>query len=189
MRLVSAATGRRWTEGAESRLGPTVAKGFYAWRITMADPALRRIYREGRRGGMPRLGLLDELLKLHVVRQAASGRLAAENTFSVSVAFDPLPGVLQLISTPDGAEAAGESSPEMPTEAQLAGSLKVILWDHSRIGNSVRLTKPRIEVGVGHDGRKSFPLVADIVRRRPELLGKALTLATRPARMPAGRLV
>jgi hypothetical protein len=189
MRLVSMATGRRWAEGAESRLGSTVTKGFYAWRITMADPALRRIYREGRRDGMPRRGLLDELLKLHLVRLAASGRLASVDTFSVSVAFDPVRGALRFISTRDGVEADGESSPEMPTEAQLAGSLKVIEWDHSQLGNSVRLTKPRIEVGVGQDGRKSFPLVADIVRRRPELLGEALTLAIRPARMPAGRLV
>jgi hypothetical protein len=184
----SAHNGRQFTGPLETALGSILTKGTFALRVTLADAQLRRLYREGRRSGMSRDGLLEELLKLSLVRRAARGELRTLESFKVTSAFKADDGSLHYLSTPNADEHPVDESSGLVREALLAGAVKSIQWDHSAVGATVRLSKPRMEVAIGKDGHKHFALISEIGRRKPSLIAQALAPTIGVQRIPGGPL-
>jgi hypothetical protein len=184
----SALTGRQFTGPSQTALGSILTKGTFALRVTLADAQLRGLYREGRRSGMSRDGLLEELLKLSLVRRAARGELRTLDSFKVTSAFKADDGSLRLVSMSNAGEHLVDESSGLVREALRAGAVKSIEWDHSAVGATVRLSKPRMEVAIGKDGHKHFDLISEIGRRKPALLAQALAPTIGVQRIPAGPL-
>ncbi len=173
---------------SEIESGSWLVKGSLAARAVLGDPDLRAVFREGRRAGMALDALLEEILELSLLRQAAQGDLATDERFRVIPEFDSSSRVLRFVSSPVESRAqVANGTAEPALEALGAGDVDVIEWDHTAFGPTIQLQRPSVEVGIGTDGVKRYTLLAQIGRRRPGLLERALapalggnTVAVRP---------
>jgi hypothetical protein len=170
----SALTGRHFADKSGSAVKSVWHKSTLALRAAIGDAQLRPIYREGRRAGMAVDSLLDEILKLSVLRSAASGKLRADDRFAVVSEFDAADGSLRFVSQREDADQSVNGSSRVVRDALLAGSVKAIEWDHRAMGPTLWLRKPRVELVIGKDGFKSFTLLAQIGQRKPALIERAL---------------
>jgi Glycosyl transferases group 1 len=185
LKATSGVTGRQLAAGSETRMGAMLNTWTFALRTTLADRQLRQMYLEGSRSGMSRDRLLEELLKLSLLRRAARGELRALDKFTVTSEFDEANGSLRFVSRPDPCvQPIGEPSGTLRS-ALVAGAVRAIEWDHSAVGETVRLRKPRVDLRIGQDGHKNFDLVAQIGRRKPALLERALAPVIRVPNLPA----
>ncbi len=149
-------------------------EGSLALRAALADPDLRAVFREGRRAHVPLDSLLEEILELSILRSAADGRLHATQRFTIRSVFDGETRSLRFLS--GTAEEAGRTDGLSPVAMQAVrtGSIDVVEWDHRAIGESVRLQRPALEVGIGAEGFKRFSILVQLAIRQPGLLQRAL---------------
>lgn len=160
-----AVRGRQFARRGEIESGALLVKGGMAVRAVLGDPALRALYRTGRRLGYSRSALLAELLELSLMLRAASGQLPSRERFEVASVFDSARGALDVVSVPVGsghlASVAGE-----PVES--------VEWDHSAFGGIVELVRPAVSVGVGTNGVRKYEMLARAGKRDPQLLRRVL---------------
>ena len=188
LNATSGVTGRQFAAGSEMRVGTMLYTLTFALRTTLADKQLRHIYLKGSRSGMSRDRLLEELLKLSLLRRAVRGELRTLDGFTVTSEFDQANGSLRFVSRPDPCVQPIDERSRALRVALLSGAVKVIEWDHSAVGVMVRLLSPRLDLHIGRDGHMNFDLVAEIGRRKPALLERALAPMTRVHNMPASVL-
>ncbi len=167
--------------------GDFFAKGFVSTRIGWGAPNLRKLVMQYLRDRVLRRAvgyheLMNDLVKLDVVRQARTGVLKARQPFRVLVRFDPATGALTVMSEPGGNSPPGLHTEEMSgnpatdfrgvlLEAFRARQIKVIAWDHSALGLQV-VYQPSgskwVTIGVGAGGVYRFDALAELARRHPD---------------------
>lgn len=176
---VASLTHRQVNVADDFQLWPFLVKGALAASAPIADPWMRRIYRAGRGLGVPRGQLLEEMLKLSLLRRAIHGELDADVAFTVEPQLESS-ARLRFVSTPGAARSPASSV--TPTLVVDVAGLKSIEWDHSAVGTTLRLRRPRVEVGVGVDGVKHFPALTKIARADPGIIGEMIpTVTAEPA--------
>lgn len=151
-----------------------IDKATYAIRALVSDAQLRRLFRLGRRNGAPLDRLLREIMELELLRQSAAGRLRTAQHFTLRGEFDSDRQALCFVSTPNGESAAPARVSLGVAEALRRGELRVIEWDHRSMGGKVQLDRPSMTVGIGYEGLETFSVLADIGRRDPEAVERAL---------------
>jgi hypothetical protein len=186
---ISRLTGRPFKPRIKINVGALFGKATLAFRAVLGDAELRPIFREGLRAGMHRDTLVEEIVKFSVLRGVASARLRTNERFTVIVDFDAACGVIRFRSrrVEQGIQPVNGSA-RLAREALRAGTVKAIEWDHSALGKTVRLRKPRVELGIGQKGLKSFTLLVEIGRRKPALLDQALAPLIGADQIQASRL-
>jgi hypothetical protein len=172
---LSAATGSNLSKRA-AKDPESVDKGLMAMRAALGDGELRPLFLEGRRAGLALDRLLEEILELSLLRQAMRGRLQTRDKFVLTSEFDAANRSLRFVSRPvDESRPQESGSPKAVLDALRAQTLDTIEWDHREVGRTVPLRSPRVEVGIGADGIETFALLAQIGRRNPDALARALT--------------
>jgi len=170
------ATGWKVSGRPVSRSGsPYVRKGLLALRTTLGDGELRALFGEGRRAGLALDRMLEELLELSLIQQAMAGRLRTTEGFTLGSEFDADTRRLRFVSCPPGARAVHANGfAQLVREALRTGKVDIIEWDHRAVGGTVRLQRPRLEVGIGSDGLERFVLISKIGQQNPRALERAL---------------
>ena len=171
---LSAATGSNFSKRA-AKDPESVDKGFLAIRAALRDGGLRALLREGRRAGLALDRLLEEILELSLLRQAARGTLRTRDDFTLTLEFDGATRSLRFVSRLGQSRQPANGSLKTALDALRAGALDVIEWDHRAVGSLVRLQHPWLDVGIGADGLESFALLSQIGRRNPHALERVLT--------------
>jgi len=152
-----------------------IEKGLLVLRTLMTDRDLRPLLRLGRRAGAPLDRLLREILELSLLRKAAGGALLPAQPFTLRSEFDTARKALCFVSVPVGHSAAArEAQNDAARVAVRAGELKIIEWDHRALGGMIHLDQPQMEVGIGFHGLESYTILAEIGRRDPPALERAL---------------
>lgn len=187
---VAAAVRRKdFARRSELESGAWFVKGALALQAAVGEHDLRPIFREGRRAGVALDSLLEEILELSLLRRAAEGDLATDEEFVVTPELSTNSRSLRFVSRPP--ESRGPDANGMPAralEALRTGTIDVIEWDHSAIGTTLHLQRPVVEIGIGTGGVKSYDLLIQIGRRRPELLERALAPAIGRSKVAGTRL-
>jgi hypothetical protein len=174
----SAVTGRDLSAPRDVESGIVVTKAAMALRAALGDSDLRPVFREGRRAGMALDRLLDEILELSLLRRAAGGTLSTIDKFTITSDFAYKGGCLRFTSWPVGTPAPNATRSSMlAAEALRTGAVSVVEWDHTAVGPTLRLEHPRVDIGIGTGGLKNYALLADIGRRNPSTLERALAPA------------
>ncbi|MFI5388011.1 MAG: hypothetical protein ACHQ50_18035, partial [Fimbriimonadales bacterium] len=185
LNALASVRGRDFTRRSEIESGAWLTKGGLALQALLSDRDLRSVYRGARRLGIPVDVVLEEILELHLLRQAARGALAMKEKFWVDVEFDPSTGSLRFVSVP-GEDGRRETDAvlDMARTALLGNRVTAVEWDHRAVAATVSLERPTVDVGVGSDGLKSFSLLRDVGAREPTLLQHVLGPAIGPAKVP-----
>jgi hypothetical protein len=182
----SAVTGRELAPRRDLESGSLVTKAAMALRAALGESDLRPVYREGRRAGMAIEGLLDEILELSLLRRSAAGTLGTIDKFTIASDFDAQRGCLRFTSWPKGTHAQNAAaSSVLAADALRSGAVSTVEWDHSAVGAMIRVERPRVDIGIGTDGFKNYALLADIGRRNPLTLERALAPAVASGKVPA----
>jgi hypothetical protein len=182
--IAAALRRKEFARRSEIESGSWLVKGSLAARAAAGDPELRAVFREGRRAGMALDALLEEILELSLLRRAAQGNLETDERFTVIPELDSSTRLLRFVSSPvESLSQLPDGSAERALEAVRAGVIDVIEWDHTAFGPTIQLQRPSVEVGIGTDGVKRYTLLAQIGRRRPGLLERALAPALGGARI------
>jgi hypothetical protein len=186
---ISTLSGGRFKPSSRPNVRALVGRSTLAVGAVLGDSELRTIFREGVRAGMARDALMEELVKFAVLRRATRGELKTIDAFSVSAQYDAAGSSIRFMSRPasQGVHPVN-GSVRLAREALRAGTIQAIEWDHSSLGTTVRLRKPRVELGIGPAGLKRFTLLAEIGRRKPTLLEHALASMVGPEEIHESRL-
>jgi len=135
--------------------------GHAASVMIVGTPCLRALlaahFRAGRASeNVPLARLVEDLVKIDIVRRARAGLLTADPSFTIGVAFEPEGGVLMLTSRHRDDDTPTEAAP-LPAEAEEAvrdGRVTAIVWNHRAVGDFVvceLLRGRRFSVGLGSD--------------------------------------
>jgi len=181
--------GRDFARRSEMESGSWLAKGALALQAALGDAELRLVFREGRRAGIALDTLLEEILEISLLRNAANGTLSTREKFTVAAEFHRSTGCLRFVSRavelgPNDANGSSEGA----REALRTGAVHVVEWDHRAVGRTVRLQRPRIEVGIGLDGLKTYAILVEIGQRKPGLLERALGQVVGTSKIPKSGL-
>jgi len=178
-RILGGLLGRRgWIAARLRRDRGTFAKARALVRAISAYP-VRPLFLQGlvdrrlrRRVGYE--GLLGDLLKLEIVRQARRGTLQARERFFIRSTFDPVAGVVTLRSVParrlSEEDRRGQSTPDL-SMALRRSMVTSIIWDHSALGWQVvwEVRRSRwLTVFVGVDGVHRFDALVELARSHPD---------------------
>jgi hypothetical protein len=189
--------------------GDFVRKAYVSARIGLGTAPLRTLI--GRYLGDPTIrrqiryhDLMNDLVKLDVIRRVRGGTLRARQPFHVTVGFDAEAGLLMLTSiaprtSEDGAvngdaraQSDGVLEPAQLEEALKHGRVKVIVWDHSALSLEIvyaPLGRKWITVGIGTGGVHRFDALIRLARHdaawmtsvlMPILRGEPLGRGTAP---------
>jgi hypothetical protein len=165
-----------------TRLGLSIAPLRTLMGRYLRDPHIRRQVRYH--------DLMNDLLKLDIIRRARRGTLKARQPFQLSMDFDAETGLVILRSMALGKSEdmlrASESRPERGgaigsaqlEEAVKRGLVKLIVWDHSALSLEIVYApvgqKP-ITVGIGTGGVHRFNALAQLAQHDPAQMASALT--------------
>jgi hypothetical protein len=123
---------------------------------------------------------VTDLLKLEVVRRTCRGILEAREQFSIKTNFDPVDGVLTLMSVPARSGPLGDGGRQSILDVSAAlrrGTVTSIVWDHSALGwQVVWQVKPsqQVTVFVGVGGVHQFDALVELARCRPDVVAGVL---------------
>jgi hypothetical protein len=204
-RLAAAIWRRCLSKVARGRSGPVMTrlienpgdffmKAYVSTRIGLSIAPLRTLVGQYLRN--PRIrrqvryhDLMNDLLKLDIIRRVRRGVLNARQPFQLSVAFDAEAGLVMLTSMAlrQSADAVGESEsrPEnggaiVPTELEKAlkrGLVKRIVWDHSALSLEIvyaPVGQKSITVGIGTGGIHRFDALVQLAQHDPAQMTSAL---------------
>jgi hypothetical protein len=173
--LAAAVRGKDFTRRSELESGAWLAKGSVALRAMMTDPTLRSIFRAGRKARIATDSLLEEILDLDLLRRAAAGALVTAEGFAVFSEWDGVTRSLRFVSSPAAETHPARSAQVDGVEGALrSGDVQSMEWDHSALGESIHLERPRLEIGIGANGVKRFSLLIDLAHDNPRLMERAL---------------
>jgi hypothetical protein len=198
---------RRWLGPVTTRLlehpGDVLVKTYVATRIGLGVGPLRTLVAQylsdsELRRQMPYHALMNDLLKLDLIRRVRAGILRTRQSFELSVEFDAGTGQVTLTSTPrrKPANVVGESPPRGGEpgvrsveleDALKRGLVKLIVWDHSASSLEIvyaPLGRRWITVGIGTGGIHRFEMLARLAERDPARMASVLIpmLAGEPVR-------
>ncbi|MEA2657018.1 MAG: hypothetical protein QOI23_2383, partial [Chloroflexota bacterium] len=182
--VAAAARGRDFTRRSSIESGSWLAKGTLALQAALGDPDLRPVFREGRNAGIPLDSLLEEILEISLLRHAAKETLPTTEKFTVAAEFDSATGCLRFVSRPLELGHTDASGTQASREALHSGSVKVVEWDHTAVGRTIRLRRPRIDVAIGLNGLKTYSILVQLGNRKPGLLDRALGHAVGAGKIP-----
>jgi glycosyl transferase family 1 len=183
-----------------------VRKGLAAWRLLRRDRGLRAIlamYRRqpGLRSAVRLHALLDDLLRLDLIRAARRGTLRSRQPFTVDWEYDAAAGALVAVSARGpvggGGPAAGAEpaavGPALTPEAREAlaqGWVRALVWDHAAVGPQVvcRAGRSRwLTFTLGPGGVYRFRALEQLYQADARAVGDALVVALGGAGRPAAR--
>jgi hypothetical protein len=118
-----------------------VRKGLAAWRLLRRDRELRGMLAAYRRqagpGRIVRMhALLDDMLRLDLIRAARRGTLRSRQLFTVAWEYDSTAAALLAVSS----RGPGPAGPALPAEAIAAlgqGQIRALVWDHAAVASQV----------------------------------------------------
>jgi hypothetical protein len=148
-------------------------RGLLALRVALATRELRRLLLGYARNARARrevapAALLEELLKLRLLRDAARGALAG-----VRIDVSVHDGTLTFTTVPHEAVGAANGA---AVGALLDARTKRIVWDHSAVGTRVVHPDAAVEVSLGTDGVYEFHALAALTQHLPAETAEALSL-------------
>jgi hypothetical protein len=179
--LAAAIRGRDFARRWELESGTWLAKGTLALRAALGDPDMRAAFREGRRAGVGLDSLLEEILELSLLRRAAAGSLRATERFAIRAEYDAANRRLRFVSRPADEAVHADAPPPAALEAVRTGMVDAVEWDHRAVGDTIRLNRPSVEIGIGAEGVKSYAILVQLAHRSPGLLERALAPVLGPA--------
>jgi hypothetical protein len=180
-----------------------VRKGLAAWRLLRRDRGLRGILAMYR--GQPRTvslpALLDDLLRLDLIRAAGQGTLRTRQPFTVRWEYDAAEAALAAVSTrgPIGVDGPAPRSRPAPTgstlpteaiEALAQGRMRALVWDHTVVAPQVvcRAGRSRwLTFTLGQGGVYRFRALERLYQADARAVGGALVAILGGAVRPAGR--
>ena len=129
--------------------------------LIIGTPCLRALLAGYLRAGrasrrFPVARLVEDLVKIDIVRRARAGLLMADPSFTIGVAFEPDAGMLMLTSRLHDGKPPVEATP-LPADAEeavRAGRVTAIVWNHEAVGNFIvceMLRGRRLSVGLASD--------------------------------------
>jgi Glycosyl transferases group 1 len=166
--------------------GNFFTKAYLGARIALVVPALRALVRRyvtdrSLRREIAYHELMNDLVKLDVIRRARGGTLRARQPFEVTVGFHPESGVLMLTSVPPSpgdVETIGTGrAPSGLLEALREGRVTLIIWDHSAFSLQIvyaPIGSEWVTIGVGMGGIHRFETLTRLARRHPEAAASIL---------------
>jgi hypothetical protein len=172
-----------------------VRKGLAAWRLLRRDRELRGILaayrRQTRTVSMP--ALLDDLLRLDLIRAAGQGTLRTRQSFTVGWEYDAAEAALAAVSTrgPGTGPASAESTlPAEAIDALAQGRVRALVWDHTAVAPQVvcRVGRSRwLTFTLGQGGVYRFRALERLYQADARVVGGALVDILGGAVRPAGR--
>lgn len=184
----AAVRGRGFTRQSSMESGSWLAKGALALQAALGEADLRAVFREGRIAGIPLDSLLEEILEISLLRNAANGTLPTTEKFTVAAEFDRVTGCLRFVSRPLEFGHIDASGAQASREALHSGSVKVVEWDHTAVGRTIRLQRPRVDVAIGPNGLKTYAILVELGNRKPGLLDRALGHVVGAGKIPQSSL-
>ena len=164
-----------------TRLGLSIAPLRTLVGQYLMDPRIRREVRYH--------DLMNDLLKLDIVRRVRRGNLKARQPFHLSVDFDVETGVIMLTSIAlsrsgdivvDRESRAKGGSAIVPTQLEEVlkrGLVKRFVWDHSAMSLEIvyaPVGQKSITVGIGTGGIHRFDALVQLARHHPAQMTAAL---------------
>ena len=119
-------------------------------------------------------GLMTDLVKLEIIRQARRGMLRTQEPFFIRSEFDPVTGVLRLTSMPARGLALEDKRGRPVLDLSVSirpGTVTSLVWDHSALGWQVVLERrrsDRLTIFVGVGGVHRFDALLELARSRPD---------------------
>jgi hypothetical protein len=173
-----------------------VRKGLAAWRLVRHDRELRRILTSYRRqpGLRQRVrvhALLDNLLRLDLVRAARQGTLRTCQSFTVEWEYDPAAAALVAVSR-KGPGSAGSALTAEAIDALGQGRIRALVWDHAAVAPQVvcRTGRSRwLTFTLGPGGVYRFQALEELYQADVRGVGGALVAILAAGERPAGRPV
>ena len=171
-----------------------VRKGLATWRLLRRDRGLRGIltaYR--RRPDLRRTvslhALLDDLLRLDLIRAARQGSLRTRQSFTVGWEYDVAAAALVAVST-RGRASAGSTLPAEAIDALAQGRVRALVWDHAAVASQVvcRAGRSRwLTFTLGQGGVYRFLALERLYQADVRVVGGVLVAMLGVAERPAGR--
>ena len=171
-----------------------VRKGLATWRLLRRDRGLRGIltaYR--RRPDLRRTvslhALLDDLLRLDLIRAARQGSLRTRQSFTVGWEYDVAAAALVAVST-RGRASAGSTLPAEAIDALAQGRVRALVWDHAAVASQVvcRAGRSRwLTFTLGQGGVYRFLALERLYQADVQVVGGALVAMLGVSVRPAGR--
>jgi hypothetical protein len=175
-----------------------VRKGLAAWRLLRRDRGLRGIVAAYRRQPSLRRtvglhALLDDLLRLDLIRAAGQGTLRTRQAFAVGWEYDIAAGALVAVSTKApgiGPASAGAILPGEAIDALAQGRVRALVWDHTEVAPQIvcRAGRSRwLTFTLGQGGVYRFRAFEQLYQADARAVGDALVAVLGGAVRPAGR--
>jgi Glycosyl transferases group 1 len=178
--------------------GNFVRKSYAAARLVLETPCLQSLVRPYVRDHRVRAEvhmwqLLDDLMKIDIVRRARAGVLKARQPFGIRAEIDSTSSVLTLTSFPNDGDprlTAAGVSPEVE-RAVLDGRVRMVVWDHTPMAYDIIYEAwpgRWFTVGLGAGGAHRFEALSAVCRLTAATAGVALLailrgdVAVKPAR-------
>jgi hypothetical protein len=171
-----------------------VRKGLATWRLLQRDRGLRGILTAYRRRPDLRRTvslhvLLDDLLRLDLIRAARQGTLRTRQSFTVGWEYDVAAAALVAVST-RGQALAGSTLPAEALDALAQGRVRALVWDHAAVASQVvcRAGRSRwLTFTLGQGGVYRFLALERVYQADVRGVGSALIAMLGVAERPAGR--
>jgi hypothetical protein len=168
-----------------------VGKGLAGWRLFRRDPRWRRLLIAylRRRGAPPAHALLDDLLRLDLIRAARQGTLGTSQSFTVDWEYEPAAEVLLAVSRGPGAPGAALTREAVAALRQ--GRIRALVWDHAAVAPQVVCRAGRfrwLTFTLGSGGVYRFRALEQLYRADAPAIGNALAAILGPGDGPGGPL-
>ena len=174
-----------------------VGKGLAVWRLFRADPRWRGIltsYLRRRRGARPApavYALLDDLLRLELIRTARQRSLSTSQSFTVDWEYEAAANVLVAVSR-RGPGATGGALTDEAVAALRQGRIRALVWDHAAVAPQVVCRAGRfrwLTFTLGSGGVYRFRALEQLYCADAQAIGDALAAILAagdgPGRRPA----
>jgi hypothetical protein len=166
-------------------------KGRAAWRLLRQDRGLRRVlgsYRRQRslRHTVRGHAVLDDLLRLDLIRAARQGTLRTNQTFTVTWEYDPAAAALVAVSR-RGRDADGPVATAEVVDALRQGRIRTLVWDHAGVAPQVvcRTGRSRwLTFTLGAGGVYRFRALELLYQADVGTVGEALVTIVRAGERP-----
>jgi len=169
-------------------------------RIAPVRAVLRYCCDGERRMALRLYALMNDSVKIDIVRQARSGRLKSSTRFRIAVRYDRSTGVVALESLDcdaadrtrardSGTGAEGDVLPADLSSALVDGEVRMIIWNHSALSEIVIYCPEPLRdrnrwmiVGLGEGGVYRFEALMRVYRQAPRVVGAAILAMLRGER-------
>jgi hypothetical protein len=155
--------------------GTLAPKALLVVRAASSVTPLRRLVTASLRSRVALDLVLNDVLKLELLRRTIAGGLAGIDAVVVEATFDPAEGALMLATRPGDTPAQGGMTAD-------PASVRRLVWDHRALMNEVHLEQPDVVVGLNPSGFHEFLGLEKLVASAPREVEAAVAyLLEQPA--------